>query len=353
MPVTPKLVYFEHWMDPEGPRHVEEKILGLEMVRLEMNQSPDSIWKHMETAHGYQMLPVTETKSDYFPQKILIEKCPNLLCVSSSGAGYDQVDVEACTKAGILVVNQAGANAESVAQHTLGLMLVLSKQIIQSDRAIRKKKRDWSRWTYMGAELTGRTLGLIGLGNIGKRVAKICRDVFSMRVLAFDPFLTENECENRCAKKVTLTELLTQSDIVSIHCPLSESSRGMIGFEEFKKMKSGAFFISTARGGIHDEDALERALSNNLIGGAGLDVFEIEPPPVGHPILLHPNTIVSPHNAGITSDCLYNMSLSAAQQWVQIFSAKQPSLLVNPKAWELYCERFENMFGIRPRKNGG
>ena len=127
----------------------------------------------------------------------------------------------------------------------------------------------------------------------------------------------------------------------------------MIGGKEFRMMQKRPIFISTARGGIHDESALEQALAEGMIAGAGLDVFQVEPPSHKHPILAHPNTIVSPHIAGITSDCLYNMAFSAAQQWVQVFSGKAPTLLINPEVWDLYCTRFEAIFGRVPEQNDG
>ena len=348
MSVVPKIVYFDRWMDPVGPKHVSEKNPHIEIMKLDSNINSSSIWKEFEMAHGYQMLPSAETDEKFYPTQNFIERCPNLLCVSSSGAGYDQVDVSACSSSGILVINQSGTNAESVAQHTLGMMLVLCKQIIQSDRAIRSQSRKWDRWTYMGHELTGRTIGLVGLGNIGRRVAEICYSLFSMNVLAYDPYLDDQEFAARNSKKATLSQVMAESDIVSIHCPLSEETTGMIGVEQIEMMKFGAIFISTARGGIHDEVAVEKALANGYLLGAGLDVFSDEPPSNDHPILKYPNTIVSPHNAGITSDCLFNMAQSAARQWLQVFNQEKPTLLINPEAWDLYCQKFENIFA----KNG-
>ena len=347
--MVPKIVYFNKWMDPIGPNRVIEGLPKAHLVKLDMQEASGLVWEKFREAHGYRMLPATETFQSYYPNSSFIERCPNLLCISSSGVGYDQVDVELCTDAGILVMNQAGANSESVAQHTLGMMLVLSKQMIQSDRAIRKSNRDWTRWTYMGHELTNRTIGLIGLGNIGRRVAQICRHIFDMRVIAFDPFIDDTVFLGSNAVKVSLAELMTESHFVSVHCPLSNSSRGMIGKEEFDLMRKDAIFISTARGGIHDEKALESILALKKIAGAGLDVFESEPPSHEHPILAYENTIVSPHIAGITSDCLYNMAKSAGDQWVQVFSGEPPRLLVNPDAWLLYRKRFKKIFGVSPK----
>src|SRR5690606_22041740 len=161
-----------------------------------------------------------ELREPWFPDRSLLERCTNLLAVSSTGAGYDVVDVDACTKLGILVVNQSGTNKEAVAEHALGMMLCVSKRMIQSDRALRRD-RLWDRGDFTGRELRGKTLGIVGLGQIGTRTAELCRGLFHMRVLAFDPYLTAEEIAARGAEKVEFADLLAQSDYVSVHCPRS------------------------------------------------------------------------------------------------------------------------------------
>src|SRR6202022_2756119 len=188
----------------------------------------------------------------------LLRRAPNLLIVSSNGAGYDPVDVDACTAAGVLVVNQSGGNAHSVAEHALGMLLTLSKRIIQADRALRREA-NVNRNDLMGTEVQGKTIGIVGLGNGGRRIAALCRGLLGMNVLAYDPYLSATEMAERGGEKVELDELLRRSDYVSISCPLTKQSRGMIGARQFALMQRHAYFITTARGFIHDEAALLEA----------------------------------------------------------------------------------------------
>ncbi len=339
-----RLVYFERWMDPVG-EDIVEAAPGIEPVRLGFDDPVERIEDALAAAHGYQLQPSTETPEAFYPSRRLIARCPNLLCVSASGAGYDMVDVDACTEAGIAVVNQGGSNAESVAQHVLGMMLVLTKRIQQSDLAMRRPARDWTRMDYVGDELTGRTVGIIGLGNIGRRVAELCSKVFAMRVIAYDPYITEADFKVRHAAPAGFDDVMRTADFVSINCPLTDETRGMLGDAALRLMKPSAVFISTARGGIHDEAALAAALGENRVAGAGLDVFEVEPPPPDHPLLGFDNVVVSPHNAGVTVDSRRNMAAWAAEQWKQIFDGQRPPRLVNPEVWEAYAERFETILG--------
>ncbi|MEZ7878915.1 MAG: hydroxyacid dehydrogenase [Rhodospirillales bacterium] len=337
------LVYFDRWMDPIGPEIINASG-SFEMTKLSFKDAPEINWKAFEKAHAYQALPSTETEKLFYPRRDMVKRCPDLLAVSVSGAGYDMVDLDACTEAGILVVNQTGANAESVAQHAIGLMLNLSKKINQSDRATLRDGRDWSRWTYTGAELTGRTLGIVGLGKIGRRVSEIAK-VFSMNVIAYDPYLTNTDFAERGAKSVSLEELCKSSDFVTVHCPLTDDSANMIGAKQYNAMKPSAFFIQTARGGIHDEVALENAIANNKIAGAGLDVFMAEPAAHDHPLIGYDNVIATPHNAGITTDCLFNMGKWSADQWLDIWAGKRPPRFKNPDVWAKYSERFKAITG--------
>jgi len=346
---TKNLIYFEKWMDP-----VAETMLAgetdINLQKLTFDTAEDDNWAVVEQAHGIQLLPTIETKRPFFPERALIERCPDLLAFSVTGAGYDMVDVEACTEAGVLLVNQGGSNAESVAQHVLGLMLVLSKQIIQGDRRMRQGPDGWGRWDFLGRELTGQTLGIIGLGNVGRRVAELATGMFNMKVLAYDPYISEDNFRQRGATPVGFDDIFSQSDFVSVNCPLTEETTAMIGDRQYRMMKPSAYFITTARGGIHDEAALAGVLSENLIAGAGLDVFDPEPPPADHPLMALDNVIISPHVAGITAECTYKMASWAAEQWVSIFKGERPPRLINSDAWDLYRERFESITGAPVEK---
>ncbi|MEE2699040.1 MAG: hydroxyacid dehydrogenase [Pseudomonadota bacterium] len=338
------LIFFEKWMDP-----VAETILACEsdiiLQRLTFDTVEDENWAIIEKAHGIQLLPTFETQHPFFPDQAFIERCPNLLAFSVTGAGYDMVDLQACSEAGILLVNQGGANSESVAQHVLGLMLALSKQIIQGDRQMRSSSHGWGRWDFLGAELTDRTLGIIGLGKIGQRVSELAVNMFNMKVLAYDPYLSKNSFLKFGVESVGLDDVFRHSDFVSVHCPLTEETTNMIGDRQYRMMKSSAYFISTARGGIHDEVALAGVLSEELIAGAGLDVFSPEPPSITHPLMEFNNVILSPHIAGITADCTYKMASWAADQWVSIFNGNRPPRLINEEVWDHYRERFKRIIG--------
>ena len=216
-----------------------------------------SAWSELGAAHVYQISSAKdELPPQWFATADLLARCPKLLCVSTGGAGYDTVDVAACSKAGVIVVNQAGGNAQAVAEHTLGMMLGLSKRIGESDRRLRRE-RGFPREDVMGHDIQRNILGLVGIGHVGTRVARLA-NAFDMGVLACDPYLSADEIARRGVRAVTLNELLELSDFVSLHCPRNEETLGMIDAEAFARMKKGAAFITTSRGGIHDEAALPR-----------------------------------------------------------------------------------------------
>jgi D-3-phosphoglycerate dehydrogenase len=317
--------------------------------RLE-NDSPDEIAAPiLAAAHVYQVGAARDELARHFHVDAdLLRRAPNLLMVSSNGAGFDPVDVEACTAAGVIVVNQSGGNAQSVAEHTLGMMLTLSKRIIEADRALRREP-DVNRNNLVGTEVHGRTIGIVGIGNVGRRIAALCSGLLGMKVMAYDPYLTAAEIAARGADKVELDDLMRRSDYVSINCPLTRESRGMIGASQFGLMQPHAFFITTARGFIHDEDALLAALRDKRIAGAGLDVWAKEPPPPEHPLLQFDNVLASPHTAGVTKEARANMGRIAAEQVLDTLDGNRPPRLINPQAWPAYVRRFEQAFGVTPK----
>jgi D-3-phosphoglycerate dehydrogenase len=274
----------------------------------------------------------------------LLAGCPRLLCISSKGAGFDTMDVPACTQAGVAVVNQAGGNAISVAEHTLGLLLSVSRRIGESDRRMREET-GFTREDVMGREIAERVIGLVGIGHVGTRVAHLAR-AFGMRVLAFDPYLTEEEIARRGARSVAFDDLLAQSDVVSLHCPRDKSTLKMMDAAAFARMKAGAVFITTARGGIHDEAALTQALASGHLSGAGIDVWDREPPPLDHPLLAFRNVVASFHTAGVSVEARRNMAAIAAEQIVGVLKGGRPPRLVNPEVWPAYAARFEAVMGL-------
>jgi D-3-phosphoglycerate dehydrogenase len=317
--------------------------------RLENESAQEVFTPILSEAHAYQIGAARDELAPHFHVDAdLLQRAPNLLIVSSNGAGFDPVDVEACTGAGVLVVNQSGGNAHSVAEHVLGMMLTLSKRIIEADRTLRRE-RGVNRNDLMGSEVQGRTVGIVGIGNVGRRIAELCKGLLGMKVLAYDPYLSREEIASRGAKKVELDELLRGSDYVSINCPLTRESRGMIGAREFSLMQEHAYFITTARGFVHDEAALEEALRNKRIAGAGLDVWSKEPPPPEHPLLQFDNVLASPHTAGVTREARENMGRIAAAQILDALDGKRPPRIINPEVWPHYSERFARAFGVTPR----
>jgi len=303
-------------------------------------------WAALERAHVYHVSAAKdELPRVWFVSAEMLARCPALLCVSSAGAGYDTVDVAACTQAGVAVVNQAGGNANSVAELAFGLMLALSRRIIECNRRLRQEQ-GFTREDVMGHEIGGKVLGIVGIGHVGTRVAALAH-AFGMTVLATDPYLTEEEIGRRGARSVALEELLARADIVTLHCPRAKDTIGMINARALERMKRGALFITTARGGIHDEAALLDALRSGHIGGAGLDVWDKEPPPLDHPLLRLDNVIASFHTAGVTHEARRNMASIAAEQIVGILKGGRPPRLINPEVWPAYAARFEAVLGMQ------
>ena len=347
MSVNNKRVFYVKYLPNEIYTDILKTRPDVRLDRLE-NESPDDISAPiLAAAHAYQIGAARDELAKHFHvDQDLLRRAPNLLIVSSNGAGFDPVDIDACTAAGVLVVNQSGGNANSVAEHALGMLLTLSKRILEADRALRRDP-NVNRNALMGMEAQGKTIGIVGLGNVGRRIAELCKGLLHMKVLAYDPYLTASEMAARGGEKVELDDLLRRSDYVSISCPLNKDNRGMIGAREFALMQPHAYFITTARGFIHDETALADALRNKRIAGAGLDVWAKEPPP-DHPLLQFDNVLASPHTAGVTKEARINMGRIAAEQLLDALDGKRPPRLINPEVWPHYVTRFERTFGFTP-----
>jgi D-3-phosphoglycerate dehydrogenase / 2-oxoglutarate reductase len=348
MSVNNKRVFYVKYLAHPIYAEILKARADVRLDRLE-NESPDEVSAPiLSAAHVYQIGAARDELARHFHVDAdLLRRAPNLLLVSSNGAGFDPVDVEACTAAGVVVVNQSGGNANSVAEHAVGMLLTLSKRIIEADRALRRDA-NVNRNALMGTEAQGKTIGIVGLGNVGRRIAELCRGLLHMNVLAYDPFLSATEMAARGGEKVELDDLLRRSDYVSISCPLTKDNRGMIGARQYALMQKHAYFITTARGFIHDEAALAEALRNKQIAGAGLDVWAKEPPPPDHPLLQFDNVLASPHTAGVTKEARENMGRIAAQQVLDALDGKRPPRIINPEVWPAYVKRFERAFGFAP-----
>jgi D-3-phosphoglycerate dehydrogenase / 2-oxoglutarate reductase len=348
MVVNTKRAFYVRYLAHQSYLDTIAKRPDIRLDRLENDSAAAAVEPIFAAAHAYQIGSSRyEIAPHFHATSDLLKRLPNLLIVSTNGAGYDTVDVKACTAAGVLVLNQAGGNREAVAEHAIGMMLTLSKRITESDRAIRRGDAI-DRNSFVGDDVHGRTIGIVGLGHVGSRVAELARGLFSMRVLAYDPYLSADEIAKRGAEKVELPDLLRQADYVSLNCPLTEETHGMIGAREFALMQPHAYFITTCRGHIHNEDALAEALRSKRIAGAGLDVWSKEPPPHEHPLLQFDNVLASPHTAGITHQARVNMGRIAAEQLIEGLDGKPVSRVVNPEVWPLYAKRFERTLGFAP-----
>ena len=313
---------------------------GIELVVSPLPKSDADVSRALAGADIYHVSSARDEMAKYsFVTADLLARNPHVLAISTYGAGFDSVDVDACTKAGVIVMNQAGANRDSVAEHTIALILGVVHRLVESDRKLRAS-RGFSREDLMGHEVKGMTLGLVGLGHVGRTVAGMAK-CFGMHVIATDPFLDAAEMESRGARKVELAELIATSDIVSLHCPRDATTMNLFGAAQYAKMKRGAFFISTARGGIHDEAALAEALTSGHLAGAGLDVWQPEPPPLDHPLLKLDNVFATYHTAGVTHEARRNIATMGAEQIVGLVRGEKPPRLVNPEAWPAFQARLQ------------
>lgn len=332
-----RVVRTDLWIDPAFDAGLAAAP-GVKLDVMAVRGDAGAARKLLAGAHVYHVSAAKdELPKEWFVTPQLLEACQQLLCVSSTGAGYDTVDVAACTAAGVAVVNQAGGNAVSVAEHALGMMLGVSRRMVECDKRMRREL-GFAREDVMGREITGKTVGLVGLGHVGTRVAALCR-AFAMEVIAFDPLIAAEEFQRRGARSVSFDELLAQSDIVSLHCPRDASTLKMMDAAAFARMKRGAIFITTARGGIHDEQALVQALQSGHLAGAGVDVWDREPPPLDHPLLAMDNVYATFHTAGVTHECRRNVARMSAEQVVQVLAGARPPRLVNPEVWPAYEKR--------------
>ena len=233
-----------------------------------------------------------------------------LKAIARAGAGVDTIDVEAATRKGIVVMNTPGGNTTSAAEHTIALMFALSRHVAAADASMRMGK--WDRNRYMGTQLTGKTLGVVGLGRIGREVAQRAVGL-GMNVVAFDPFVTPAKVVELGYEAATVDEMLPKVDFLTVHVPMTGETKGLIGAEELAKMKRTARVLNVSRGGIYDEQALADALKAGTIAGAGIDVFSTEPPPPTNPLLSAPNVVLTPHLGASTVEAQENVAVEAAQ----------------------------------------
>ena len=273
---------------------------------------------------GYDGLVVrSQTRVD---AELLAAAAPRLNVVGVASVGIDRIDVDAATRAGVMIVNAPTGNTIAAAEHTMALMLALLRHVPAADASIRNG--EWERGRYTGRELRGKTLGIIGLGKIGKAVARRAAS-FEMRVIASDPYLTEEQVAEAHARLVGLPELLHRSDVISVHTPLTAQTRGMIGRAQLEATKPGSFLLNVARGGIVDEAALTDALTSGHLLGAAVDVYSAEPMARDNPLRSAPNVVLTPHLGASTAEAQDRVGLEMAEQVLMALGGITPPYAVN------------------------
>ncbi len=261
----------------------------------------------------------------YQMTKEVIDNAKNLKVISRTGVGVDNVDIKAATEKGILVLNTPEANSISVAEHTLALIVAISKQLVMYDSELRAGNFKIRR-TNKSADINGKTLGLVGCGRIGRFTAEKCKAAFDMQVIGYDPYIKE-------LPGITLypdiEEVFKRADYISLHIPLTNETRGIVGEKLLSLMKPTAYIINTARGGIIDEADLAKALRENSIAGAALDVLESEPPKEDNPLLPLKNVILTPHSAALTKECSARVAYEAALGISEYLKGGTPRFVFN------------------------
>ena len=257
--------------------------------------------------------------------RAVIEAAQKLKIIARAGVGVDNVDMAAATEKGIMVVNAPESTSITVAEHTMGLIMTLIRKISIADKSVKEGK--WEKSRFMGIELNGKTLGIIGLGRIGTQVS-IRAKAFGMEILVYDPYVTEEAGAEIGVRVVDLEYLLKNADVMTIHVPLTPETKHLISKKEFEMMKENAFIVNCARGGIINEDDLYEALKNNRIGGAGLDVFEIEPPK-DSPLLTLDNIVVTPHIAASTKEAQRDAAIIVANEVKKVLMGEAPKNVLN------------------------
>src|SRR5215831_5696705 len=240
-----------------------------------------------------------------------LENPGRLRVIVRAGVGVDNIDVAAATRKGIVVMNTPGGNTVSTAEHTITLLLALARHVPAADASVRAGK--WERTRFVGTQLAGKTLGVVGLGRIGREVARRAAGM-DVKVVGFDPFLAPDRAAQLGIEAVSgLDQLLPRCDFLTVHTPLTDETRDLVGARELERLPRGARVLNCARGGIVNEEALAAALRSGHLAGAALDVFVVEPPPADHPLLKMPNVVLTPHLGASTTEAQTSVAIEAAQ----------------------------------------
>lgn len=293
-------------------------IPNIELVTIPDGNQP-LFEEHMEDAEAILLSTAYKMTRD------IIYNARNLKVISRTGVGVDNVDVAAATEQGVLVLNTPQANSVSVAEHTVAMIIAISKQLLMYDSELRAGNFKIRR-TNKAVDIDGKTLGLIGCGRIGRFAAEKCEAAFGMQVIGYDPYITE-------AEGITLykdiEEVFKRADYISLHIPLTPETKNLVGERLLSLMKPTAYIINTARGGIIDEHALAQKLKNEEIAGAALDVLESEPPAADNPLLELKNVILTPHTAALTKECSARVAYEAALGIADYLKGNTPKFVFN------------------------
>ena len=274
-------------------------------------------------------------EADFLLQETF-DAAPGLRFGGICRAALNQVDVEAATEAGVVIVNTPGRNANAVAEMAMALMLSVARRVAEADRYVRARKWESPVEPYndlRGGELAGKVAGIVGLGAIGRRVAELC-NAFGMNVLAYDPFVTPAQADRLKATWTELDFMLEAADFVTLHAPSSEDGEPLLNADRIGRMKTGAALINTASAELVDQEALAEALRSGKLSGAGLDIFPTHPVEPSYPLLDLPNVVMTPHIGGATDDTIARHSAMMAEDLIRFSRGEKPHNLVNPKAWE-------------------
>jgi len=296
-----------------------------------ISSSPDdeTVRKYITDANAIIVRTATKLsrKTIFSAQKLEV--------IARTGSGVDNIDVEAASEKNIPVCNTPAANIESVAEHTIAVILALSRYLFKLDLAVRKC--NWRiRNEYLPFDLSGKILGILGLGRIGSLVAEKCYNCFNMEIMFFDPYISEVKNRNIIYKRIhKIEDLFSSSDFISIHIPYTKNNHHIINKNILEKMKISAFLINTSRGGIIEEEALTKILSMGKIAGAALDVFEKEPPLIDNPLMKLDNIIFSPHSAALTKESSKRMAIHAVECVIDILEGRKPRWIFNLESIKL------------------
>lgn len=322
----PRVIFSTHALHPEVTRDLQ----ALGEFRVCSAPTPAAIGAESK---GAQIIVV---RANIAPE--IIEQEAGLLACVRHGAGLDMIPVDVATQAGVLVANVPGVNATTVAEHAIWSALALLRKYPMVSADLRSKGWEAGRGhSNSGRELSGRTLGILGVGNVGRALALMAGGGFGCKVIARTrrPANLPDTVE-----AVAFDELLARSDVLVLCCPLTEQTRGIISREAIAKMKPGAILINVSRGAVTDEIALAEALASGHLGGAAIDVFSEQPLRSDHPFFGLPNVVLTPHMAGITEESMLRMGQGVVAETARIFAGEKPENFCNPEAWEKYRRRF-------------